>query len=105
MLKKIKNNEDGVIFVTVILIILVMMVLTVSILSLNTSQIRVTEDEVKRVQAEVLAMGTVGLTFANQLSDSPNDNIAFTETLGGVDFAVTSDLDTSTDELVIQVTY
>lgn len=105
MLKKLHNNEDGVIFVTVILIILVMMVLTISILSLNTSQIRITEDEVKRVQAEVLAMGTMGLTFANQLSDSPNDNIAFTENLGGVVFAVTSDLDPNTDELIIQVTY
>lgn len=105
MLKKIQNNENGVIFVTVILIILVMMVLTVSILSLNISQVRVTESEVKRVQAEVLAMGTLGLTFANQLSDSPDNNIAFTETLGDVDFTVTSDLDPSTDELVIQVAY
>ncbi|HBG61892.1 MAG: hypothetical protein A2Y03_03095 [Omnitrophica WOR_2 bacterium GWF2_38_59] len=105
MFKRIQNNEDGVIFVTVILIILVMMVLTVSILSLNTSQIRVTEDEVRRVQAEVLAMGTIGLTFANQLSDSPSDNIAFTENIGGVDFAVSSDLDPSTDQVVIQVTY
>ncbi|HNV23638.1 MAG TPA: hypothetical protein PLH56_01335 [Candidatus Omnitrophota bacterium] len=63
-IKKISNNEKGVVFILVISIIMVMMILTISILSINTSQVVSTEEEVRRIQAETLAMGAMEYVVA-----------------------------------------
>ena len=63
-LKKIINNEKGVVFILVISIIIVMMILAISILSINTSQVVSTEAEVRRLQAETYAMGVMDYAIA-----------------------------------------
>ncbi len=64
---KVRHNRSGVIFVTVLVIIIVMMVVTVSIISMNVSQVSVTERDVRRIQAEIKAQGMVDYLAAQQL--------------------------------------
>ena len=92
MLRQLRKNEKGIVFVTVLMIIIVMMVLTISIVSINVNQIMLTEGEVKRIQAEILAMGALAYTFANQLSSSPGNTISYTETLDNVTFNVVAQI-------------
>ena len=91
MLRRL-NNNDGVVFVTVLAVIITMMVLAVSIIGLNVSQTLVTEREVKRIKAELLAMGALSYTFANQMSDSPGNAITFNQILDGIDYDVSATL-------------
>jgi len=111
MLKSLRKNNQGVVFVTVLMIIIVMMVLTISILSINVSQVVSTEEEVRRVKAEVLAKGFLWLMSANQMSQTPGTFIDETFDLDGTTFYVAANLDTShggpfcADELNIYVSY
>ena len=111
MLKQLKSDQKGVVFVTVLMIIIAMIILTVSIISMNVNQVLVSETEVKRIQAEILAMGALAYTFANQLSNSPGDFITYTQTLDNVTFTVVSNVATcsscplGTDSLNIDVSY
>ncbi|MDO8581119.1 MAG: hypothetical protein Q7S13_06535 [Candidatus Omnitrophota bacterium] len=88
MLRQLKNNEKGVVFVTVLMIILVMMVLAISVISINVSQVMTSENEVRRQQAETLAMGALAYTFADQLSGSPVNQFYTIEELDGLSFNV-----------------
>ena len=92
MFRQLKNNDRGIIFVTVLMIIIVMTVLTVSMISMNVSQTLLTESEVKRIQAEILAMGAIAYTFANQLSASPSNSLSMSQTIDNVTFNVTADI-------------
>ncbi len=67
MLKDLKKNSHGIVFVTVLVIIIVMMVLVISILGMNTTRVMVSEDEIRRIQAETLAMGMTSYAFANAI--------------------------------------
>ena len=71
MLKDLKENKHGVVFVTVLLVIIVMMIIAISIISLNVSQVLIAEEEVKRIHGEILASGALAVAFANFESDSP----------------------------------
>ena len=66
MLKYLKKNKKGIVFVTVLAIIMVMMVLVISILGMNSTRVMISEEEVRRIQAETLAMGVSTAIFANQ---------------------------------------
>ncbi len=92
MLKSLKNNEKGVIFVTVLMIVIVMMVLVVSIVSMNVSQVTLAENEIRRVQAEILAMGALARTYGNQLSNSTGNFIQYTVDFGNFTYLVTSNV-------------
>jgi len=92
MLKELKNNNRGVVFVTVLIIIIVSMVLTVSVLSMNISQVKSAEDELKYIQAQVLADGGFARIFASQFSAAPLNGIPYSETLGNSTFTVTTNL-------------
>ena len=71
MFRKLKENKNGFIFVTVLMIILVMMVLTISVMSLNVSQVKSTEGEIRRLQAEVLTSGMLAQQYASQNISNP----------------------------------
>ena len=111
MLRDLKQNEKGVVFITVLMIIIVMMTLAISVISVNVSQVMVTEGETKRLQAEILAMGALTRAFANQMSPSPGNNISYPQTLGNITFNLTANLANcpscpySTNSLNIYVTY
>ena len=70
------------------MVIIVMMVLTISIISMNVSMVMRTEGEVKRLQGEILALGAIAYTYANQMSGSPGSLINYIVTLDNVDFNV-----------------
>jgi hypothetical protein len=93
MLKNIKNNERGVIFVTVLIIIIVSMVLAVSVLSLNISQVKNSEDELKYIQAKTLAEGGLAQFLTGQWSGT--NAVSFSETLGNTTFTIISNFYTS----------
>ena len=88
MLKQLKNNDNGIIFITVLFIIIIMITLTVGIMSLNVSQVKTTEGDVKRIQAEAAAMGAVSRMLAVQHSDTPVDNFSYSYTLNSITFVV-----------------
>ena len=111
MLRQLKANNQGIVFVTVLMVIIVMMILTVSIVSLNVTQVLRTSGEVKHVQAEYLALGAIPYLYANQWTVSPDNTITYTETLGGVPFTVVANLGGpglggyNTTSLFVNVTY
>jgi len=92
MLKNLRNNKRGVVFITVLMIILVLMVLTISIISLNVSQIGTTMDEVHQIQAEALASGALSFFLANQLSGTPSNTITYTQILDNITFTILANI-------------
>ncbi|MDP8212187.1 MAG: hypothetical protein P9X22_02705 [Candidatus Zapsychrus exili] len=103
MLKNLKNNENGVVFIMVIAIIMVMMVLVISVLSMNTSQVISTEDEVRRIQAETLAMGALDYSFELAENSTLGTGPLYNETIDGTVFSVSTDF--SSSDLDIDVDY
>ena len=95
MLSDLKNNKHGVVFVTVLIMIIAAMVLTISALSLNISQIKSTENELKYIQAKVLADGGLVRIIQDQFSTSPSNFDSYTETVGDTTFTITSNIDAS----------
>ena len=96
MLSDLKNNKHGVVFVTVLIMIITSMVLTISALSLNISQIKSTENELKYIQAKVLADGGLVRSIQSQFSAAPLSFDSYTETVGDTSFTVTYNIDSST---------
>ena len=93
MLKDLKNNNHGVVFVTVLIIIIVTMVLAISALSLNVSQVKSTESELKHLQARILTEGALARILVNQLSGSPTNPISYSETIGNTTFTIVANID------------
>lgn len=92
MLKPLKNNDHGVVFVTVLVIILATMILAISALSLNISQIKSSEMELKYIQAKTLADGVFVQLLMNQFSAAPGTFIGYTEIIGNTTFTMTSEI-------------
>lgn len=72
--KKIKS-EEGVVLITVIILSLVALITVISILSLNVSQVGVSEAEVKNINSEIIAQGA--LARAHALLDTNPDGSGF----------------------------
>jgi len=94
MLKELKNNDHGVVFVTVLIVIITTMVLAVSALSLNISQIKSTENELKYIQAKVLSDGGLVRIISSQFSATPVNTINYPETVGDTTFTIFANIDT-----------
>ena len=111
MLRQLKHNEKGIVFITVLVLIIVMMVITISIISVNISQVLITESEVRRLQADILLMGALAYTFANQLTDTPSNDITYIQNLNGINFNIQAMIDGTssgifdTNEMNIVVSY
>lgn len=111
MIKNLKQNESGVVLVTVLMVIMIMMVLSVSILSMNVSQVMLNEGEVRHIQAEALSLGVLDYAFANQGSASPTNSITLPITLGNSTFNILTNLSGTslagyeTTDLTITVDY
>ncbi len=88
MLKDLKNNNRGIVFITALIIIIITMTLAISVLSLNISQVKSSETELKNIQAGILADGLIGRMLINQMSSSPSDIITYTETVGNTPFTL-----------------
>lgn len=93
MFRDLKNNNRGIVFVTVLIIIIIAMVLAVSVLSLNVSQVKSTEDQLRHIQAQILSEGALARILVNQFSASPSNGIIFSETLGNTTFNVVANID------------
>ena len=88
MLKNLKNNQRGIVFVTVLIIIIIAMVLAISALSLNVSQVKSVEGEVRYIQAQALAEGGFARLYMGQLADTPVDSLTYTQQLGNTVFTI-----------------
>ena len=95
MFRELTNNNRGIVFVTVLIIIIVAMVLAISVLSLNISQVKSSEDELKHIQARTLAEGGLAQILINALSVSSGNVITFTETVGNTSFTVVANIDSA----------
>lgn len=113
-IQKLRTNNSGIIFVTVLVLLVVMIVVTISIVSMNVSQVMVTESEVKRIQAEMLAQSAVDYFNATQQINGVTPNsTTFSQIFpgSGVTYDVTINKDTtkaglnSTDNLMIIIDY
>ncbi|MCK5014135.1 MAG: hypothetical protein KAS66_09980 [Candidatus Omnitrophica bacterium] len=94
MFKELKNNNRGIVFVTVLIIIIVAMVLSVSVLSLNISQVTSSEDELKHIQARALAEGGFAQILVEKFSGSASSNIiTYPEPLGNTTFTIVANID------------
>jgi Tfp pilus assembly protein PilX len=94
MLKDLRSNNRGIVFVTVLIIILIAMILAVSALSLNISQVKNSEDELRYIQAKMLAEGGFARIYINQLSGTPSPTLLYTETLDNTTFIISSTINT-----------
>ena len=93
MFRDLKNNNCGVVFVTVLIIIIVAMTLAVSVLSLNISQVKSSEMELKYTQSKILADGALARFLMHKESGGVANQISYTETIGNTTFTITATLD------------
>ncbi|OGX37351.1 MAG: hypothetical protein A3G91_00580 [Omnitrophica WOR_2 bacterium RIFCSPLOWO2_12_FULL_50_9] len=111
MLRQLRKDDRGIVFVTVLMIIITMMILTVSIISLNVTQTVTSSGEIHRIQAEYLALGAIPYFYANQWTSSSSNTITYTQTLDGISFTVVANIigpglaGYNTSGLNISVTY
>jgi len=111
MLKELRKDNEGVVFVTVIMMITVMIALVVSILGLNTTRVKTTEREIRQIQAELLAEGALDLFLSNQLSNSAGNFISDSIYIGPYLFNISANLYSSgtgifgTSQVNIDVVY
>ena len=87
MLKNLSNNNRGIVFVTVLMIIIIMTLLSINILSVNISQALIQEQEVTRIESEMLAMGALGYRLSKGTDSS------YTETFDNNTFNVSTTTD------------
>ncbi|MBF0521851.1 MAG: hypothetical protein HQL24_02225 [Candidatus Omnitrophica bacterium] len=108
-LKELKENEKGVVFILVVSVIIVMMILVISIISINTSQVTSVESEVKRIQAETLAMGALDYSYSVLATNNAilySGGNPLTETIDGTTFSINTAFDNKISEnLTINVDY
>ena len=95
MFRELKNNNHGIIFVTVLIIIIVAMVLAISVLSFNISQIKSSEYELKHIQARLLSEGGLSQMLISKFSGNSANIITYTETLGNTTFTIIANIDTA----------
>ena len=95
MLKELRNNNRGIIFVTVLIIIMVAMVLAVTVLGINISQIKSSEDELKHIQARILSEGGLARMLVSKFSGAPVNVINYAETLGNTTFTIVANIDSA----------
>ena len=87
MFKQLKNDR-GLILVVVLMIVIVMTTLTLSLISLNISQVGIAEQEVKRIQSELISSGWLQLMFARQQSGIAG-NMTSSLSMGSTTFSST----------------
>jgi hypothetical protein len=98
MIRDLRKNKNGIVFIVVVMIIMVMMTLVVTLLSLNVSQTFMTEGEYRRTKAEILATGLLFASVANKINNSSMGNFSRNETLDGQNFAIDVDVGVGADK-------
>ena len=80
------------VFVLVLGVIMTLMVIVASLMSLSVSQVSSGEDEVRRLQAEVLGEGWMGYVLAQGFLNGTLPEGTSTETVANTTFTVTTDV-------------
>lgn len=93
MLKRIPNNEDGVVFVTVLVLVISMMILAVTIINLQLNQATLSEREIARIRSELVATGALQYYIAHEFSNNTVKSFGLSETLNGVLYDIHIDND------------
>lgn len=88
MFRQLRQNESGIILVTVLIISLVMAIIAVSILSLNVSQVMTGEDVTRSMVAEYFGRMILWMIYYNNLANRPISSSA-TQTLDGTTYTAT----------------
>ena len=104
MLRNLKNNENGMVFVTVLMIVAIIMTITIGIISLNVSQVTFTEKEIERVKTELLAQGMLAYVFSNRMTGTTANSFGFNQILDSQTYVISASI-SNTENLLIQVQY
>lgn len=91
MLKLKKNNEDGVVFVTVLILIISMMILAITVVNLQLNQATISEREIARIRSELVATGALQYYIAHEFAPNTTKSFGMGETLNGVLYDVQID--------------
>lgn len=84
-MRLINQNNEGVVMITVVVIILLILMLVTSVISMNVSQVLLSEDEYKRLQNQLLAESTLAYVYAEmQTTGTPAMSDTFTYTLNNI---------------------
>jgi hypothetical protein len=107
MLRDLKNNENGLVFVTILMIVAIIMTITIGIISLSVTQVTFSEQEIQRVKTEMLAQGMLAYVFANQVTGVASNAYAFNATIDNLTYVVNASIfgGTPNTNLLIQVNY
>ena|SRR3989338_8289966 len=106
MFRNLKDDNSGIVLVTVIVMVLVMMIFSIGILGLNVSQVTTGEREVERIQAQQLAMGGWWVAYSNLYAGGNPDGTSVAETLDGKTFTINTKQDIiDPTQYTVDVTY
>lgn len=88
MLKDLRENEKGVVLITVLMLLIIMMALAVQITAMRVTQTMSEFKMARQVQAEILAQGMLSLIYANQLTSSPGNYFQSNYIIDGISYNV-----------------
>lgn len=83
MIRDLRRNEKGLIFIVVLMIVIVMMTLTVSLLGVNITQSYLTEGEYRRTRAELVSSSAMFAAMAARFANASVNNLVLNETIDG----------------------
>ncbi len=90
-----RNNESGVILVTVIVLTIVLSIVAIGIMSLNVSQVKTASSVVDTVRAEQLATGLFYQDYQRRV-DGGGSTLPSSIDIGGKTYTITRATDTTT---------
>jgi len=106
-LKKIRNNQDGVILITVVMLTIVLTIVALSLMGINITQVRTGQKVTDAIVKEQIAAG-VFYRYYHDLSTGQAPTLSGTETVNGktYSFTITNSPGTGpngTDDITVQV--
>ena len=108
MFPKLKNNNSGIVLLTVLMMTVVMMVYAISILSTNVSEVISSKGQVEHIKAEQLAKGAFWLNYSSIMTTNSLTSVP-AETLDYKTYSTTVSRNpggpNSTDSLTLTTSY
>ena len=88
MNKRWKDNQSGVVMLTVLMVIVVMVIFTIGLLSRSVTQTVSAEKQVERIRAEQFVKGVFWQVYST-LADGKAPQATYTDTIGGKTYTAT----------------
>lgn len=86
--RKLSGDQSGVVLITVIIVIVIISVVVVSVMSMNVSQVRLTQDQYKSLQSQLLAESEARRVAAEFQAGLTPVDASYTMTVNGAPYTV-----------------